>query len=63
MLSIYQGYYYKQNGVQMHEIGHSFGLAHSGGIDGATYTDQTGLMGTPLYSDEVGKMCFNAAKN
>jgi hypothetical protein len=61
--SVYQGNYYYMTGVQMHELGHNFNLAHSGGLDGATYTDHTGLMGNPLYSDEIGKMCFNAAKN
>lgn len=29
----------------------------------ANYADHTCLMGNPLYSDEVGKMCFNPAKN
>lgn len=43
--------------------GHNLNLAHSGGLNGATYTDHTGLMGNPLYSDEVGKMCYNPAKN
>ena len=61
--SVYQGNYYYMTGVLMHELGHNFNLAHSGGLDGATYTDHTGLMGNPLYSDDVGKMCFNAAKN
>ena len=45
------------------EIGHNFNLAHSGGLDGRTYTDHTGMMGNPLYSDDIGAMCFNAAKN
>eukprot|EP00546_Thalassionema_frauenfeldii_P009624 CAMPEP_0178912114 /NCGR_PEP_ID=MMETSP0786-20121207/10078_1 /TAXON_ID=186022 /ORGANISM="Thalassionema frauenfeldii, Strain CCMP 1798" /LENGTH=568 /DNA_ID=CAMNT_0020584651 /DNA_START=624 /DNA_END=2327 /DNA_ORIENTATION=+ len=61
-MSVYQDVYYKQVGVQMHEIGHNFGFAHSGGLDGQTYTDHTGLMGNPLYSDDVGRMCWNAAK-
>ena len=61
--SVYQGNYYYMTGVQVHELGHNFNLAHSGGLDGATYTDHTGMMGNPLYSDDVGKMCFNAAKN
>ncbi|KAL7531124.1 hypothetical protein ACHAXR_005221, partial [Thalassiosira sp. AJA248-18] len=61
--SVYQSNYYRMVGVQVHELGHNFGLAHSGGLDGATYTDHTGLMGNPLYSDDVGKMCYNAAKN
>lgn len=43
-MSVYQDVYYKQVGVQMHEIGHNFGFAHSGGLDGQTYTDHTGLM-------------------
>ena len=111
--SVYQSGYYKQTGVLMHDLGHNWGLAHSGGLDGQTYTgtsfislchivfiaydlhvmvsrlvidsnrrwcfsfivlsvlsyrnknetpDHTGLMGNPLYSDDVGKMCFNAAK-
>ncbi|GFH46416.1 hypothetical protein CTEN210_02890 [Chaetoceros tenuissimus] len=62
-MSVYQSGYYKQTGVQVHELGHNFGLYHSGGLDGATYTDHTGMMGNPLYSDDVGKMCYNAAKN
>ena len=35
-------------------------MAHSGGIDGVAYSDHTGMMGNPLYSDDVGKMCYNA---
>jgi len=62
-MSVYQGVYYKHVGVQVHELGHNFGLAHSGGLNGATYTDHTCLMGNPLYSDDVGKMCYNPAKN
>lgn len=62
-MSVYQGKYYYMPGVQLHELGHNFGFAHSGGIDGSTYSDHTCLMGNPLYSDETGKMCFNPAKN
>jgi len=47
---------YKQVGVQMHELGHNFNLALSGGLSGATYTDHTGLMGNPLHCNDVGKM-------
>ena len=54
--SVYQGNYYYMTGVQVHELGHNFNLAHSGGLDGATYTDHTGMMGNPLYSDDTGKM-------
>ena len=45
------------------EIGHNFGFAHSGGLDGKIYTDHTCQMGNPLYDDDLGKMCFNPAKN
>ncbi|KAL7543067.1 hypothetical protein ACHAXR_012379, partial [Thalassiosira sp. AJA248-18] len=61
-LSIYQGNNYRYVAVQMHELGHNLNLAHSGGIDGKTYTDHTGLMGNPYYEDEEGAMCFNPAK-
>lgn len=47
----------------MHELGHNFGLAHSGGLDRQTYTDHTCLMGNPLWGDDIGRMCFNPAKN
>jgi len=62
-MSVYQGGYYAQAGVQMHEIGHNFGFAHSGGLNGQTYTDHTCQMGNPLYGDDEGKMCYNPAKN
>jgi hypothetical protein len=48
--SCYQGVNYKYVGVQVHEIGHNFGLRHSGGFDGCDYTDWTCLMGNPLVS-------------
>eukprot|EP00986_Skeletonema_menzelii_P007599 scaffold2987_cov103-Skeletonema_menzelii.AAC.2 len=48
--------------VDVVKLGHNFGLAHSGGLDGATYTDHTGSMGNPHYSDD-GFQCFNPAKN
>lgn len=31
-------------GVTVHELGHNFGMAHSGGLNGETYTDHTGMM-------------------
>ena len=49
--------------VVMHEMGHNMNMGHSGGMDGATYTDHTCLMGNPLFSDDVGRMCFNPVKN
>ena len=47
----------------MIELGHNFGLAHSGGIDGQTYSDNTCSMGTPLWGDDNGAQCYNAAKS
>ena len=62
-LSVYVGENYKYPAIVMHEMGHNLNLAHSGGMDEATYTDHTCLMGDPLWSDDVGGMCFNAVKN
>eukprot|EP00804_Cyclotella_cryptica_P000316 CCRYP_010238-RA/>CCRYP_010238-RA protein AED:0.34 eAED:0.34 QI:894/1/1/1/0.6/0.83/6/180/677 len=62
-LSVYKGNNYKYPAVQLHEIGHNLNMAHSGGLDGKIYTDHTCVMGNPLFSDSVGKMCYNAAKN
>ena len=30
--------------VLMHELGHNFNLAHSGGLDGGDYSDHTGYV-------------------
>ena len=38
-LSVYQADNYKYVGVQLHELGHNLNMAHSGGLDGRTYTD------------------------
>ena len=54
---------WKYPAVIMHELGHNLNMGHSGGLDGQAYTDHTCLMGNPLFSDDVGKMCFNAVKN
>ena len=35
----YQDAYYSYAGVQLHEHGHNMQLAHSGGLDGLTYTE------------------------
>jgi len=61
--SVYVGDYYKYVGVQVHELGHNFGLGHSGGLDGGEYSDHTCMQGNPLYSDHVGDMCYNGAKS
>ena len=48
--------------AQVHEVGHSIGLAHSGeGSD--SYGDQSGMMGFSYDADDAPKMCFNPAKN
>ena len=61
-MSLYQGQFALFPAVAMHELGHNLNLAHSGGLNGKTYTDHTCLMGNPLFSDDVGDMCFNPAK-
>jgi hypothetical protein len=58
----YQGADDKYAGIQVRENGHNLYLAHSGGLDGKTYSDHTCSMGNPLYGDELGEMCFNPAK-
>ena len=45
-----------------HIFRHNFGFGHSGGLDGSSYSDHTGMMGNPLYKDDIGGMCYNAAK-
>ena len=62
-LSVYVEDNYKFPAVVMHELGHNLNFAHSGGLNGRTYTDHTCLMGNPLWEDNVGGMCFNPVKN
>ena len=59
-LSLYTDSYADQVTVQMHEIGHNLGLAHSG-EGSSTYGDTSGNMGAS-FSDDM-YMCFNAVKN
>jgi len=59
-LSLYKSTYVNQVTVQLHEIGHNIGLAHSG-EGGSTYGDTSGLMGA-VFSDDRS-MCFNGPKN
>jgi hypothetical protein len=58
--SLYQGNCPVYVTVQMHEIGHNLGLAHSG-EGGSTYGDTSGVMGA-LWDDNRN-ICFNGAKN
>lgn len=52
---------------QLHEVGHSIGLHHSGEYTGSDsnqeYGDQSDLMGFSYKSDDTPRMCFNPAKN
>ena len=62
-LSNYVGPNANYPAVVMHEVGHNLNFAHSGGMDGQTYTDHTCLMGNPLFEDNMVSMCFNPVKN
>lgn len=47
--------------LQMHEVGHNLGLAHSG--EGTSqYGDRSGIMGASFEEDDTS-FCFNNAKN
>eukprot|EP00588_Corethron_pennatum_P003167 CAMPEP_0194301250 /NCGR_PEP_ID=MMETSP0169-20130528/61690_1 /TAXON_ID=218684 /ORGANISM="Corethron pennatum, Strain L29A3" /LENGTH=536 /DNA_ID=CAMNT_0039051481 /DNA_START=349 /DNA_END=1959 /DNA_ORIENTATION=- len=59
--SMYPSQYITYSAIQAHEHGHNLGLFHSG--KDLTYDDHSCMMGNPLYSDEIGKMCFNPAKS
>jgi len=52
---------------QMHEVGHSLGLHHSGEYHGSDdnqeYGDQTDLMGYSYRDDDTPAQCFNPAKS
>ncbi|VEU43213.1 unnamed protein product [Pseudo-nitzschia multistriata] len=47
--------------MQLHEIGHNLGLAHSGD-ERTTYGDKSGLMGSSNDLDDI-RMCYNPAKS
>ncbi len=48
--------------AQLHEVGHSLGLAHSG-EGSSSYGDQSGMMGFSYDADDAPNMCFNPAKS
>ncbi|MCX7553329.1 hypothetical protein OS175_05520 [Marinicella sp. S1101] len=48
--------------AQMHELGHNFGMGHSG-IGSNEYADRSGMMGYSYSSDDGPRMCFNAVKS
>ncbi len=48
--------------AQMHELGHNFGMGHSG-IGDNEYNDRSGMMGVSYSRDDGPRMCFNSAKS
>mmetsp|Transcript_46251 Transcript_46251/g.49883 ORF Transcript_46251/g.49883 Transcript_46251/m.49883 type:complete len:380 (-) Transcript_46251:127-1266(-) len=58
-LSVYKDNYCQNYAVQMHEIGHNLGFAHSS-QDELEYGDTSGFMGNGFGDDGDVKMCFNA---
>uniref|UniRef100_A0A7S3QHF5 Peptidase M11 gametolysin domain-containing protein n=1 Tax=Chaetoceros debilis TaxID=122233 RepID=A0A7S3QHF5_9STRA len=60
-LSMYRKNYASYPAVVLHELGHNFGLGHSG--ETVTYDDHSCLMGNPLFGFDLAKMCYNAAKS
>jgi len=66
-LNRYDSYYNKDrcsiSGVLMHEVGHNFGLGHSGTGGGDVYSDLTGYMGAGSTADDGPRKCYNAVKS
>jgi len=63
-MSVYNNDWCNTITAQMHEVGHSIGLHHSGEYFGSSfseYSDQTGYMGYAIKSDDYPAMCFNPA--
>ena len=52
--SFYNDIWCSSSSAQMHEVGHSLNLAHSG-HDGNAYGDQSGYMGYSYVNDEIGR--------
>lgn len=49
--------------TQVHEVGHNFGMAHSGLPGRSEYEDTSGMMGFSFENDDGPNVCFNAAKS
>jgi len=63
-LSFYWDAYCTLPDLDMHEVGHNFGLGHAS-QQGSTYGDRSGIMGASIFQDEgeETRRCYNAAKN
>lgn len=61
-LSVYNDKWCTYLSAQMHEIGHNFGLLHSG-EDKTAYGDQSGYMGYSYGVENEPLMCFNGPKS
>ena len=61
-MSFYNDDWFESVTLQMHEVGHTLGLDHSG-TDGDEYGDYSGLMGTSNRNNDGPSKCFNAAKS
>ena len=60
-MSVYNNLYCTSLSIQVHEVGHNFGLYHSGHNN--KYDDLSGIMGYSSKSDESPLKCFNVAKS
>jgi len=66
-ISVYNNHWCQSLSAQMHEVGHSISLHHSGQYGGGSseqeYGDKQGYMGYSYNQDDTPAMCYNAAKN
>jgi len=61
-LSVFNDDWCQQLSTQVHEVGHNFGLAHSG-KNGDDYGDKSGMMGYSFKSGDTPLQCFNPSKS